>query len=59
MEMLLRSADFSEETAKISSPMKAFMDNATLITREQKAMNTVLTRMDELVTWSRPKSHEV
>ena len=33
--------------------MKAFMDDVTLMTRDKEAMNTVLTRLDELVTWSR------
>ena len=53
MEMLLRSADCSEETAKVRSPKKAFMDDVTLLTKDQQAMKKVLARLDELITWSR------
>ena len=53
MEMLLRSADCSEEKAKVRSPKKAFMDDVTLLTKDQQAMKKVLARLDELITWSR------
>ena len=55
MEMLLRSADCSEEEARIRSPKKAFMDDVTLLTREVGTMQNVLMRLDELITWSRMK----
>ena len=55
MEMLLRATDFSEEGAKVKAPKKAFMDYVTLITTEVDAMNNVLYRLDELITWSRMK----
>ena len=55
MEMLLRSADCSEEKAKVRSPKKAFMDDVTLLTREVDTMQSVLMRLDELITWSRMK----
>ena len=53
MEMLLRSADCSEELVKVRSPKKAFMDDVTLLTQDQKMMEKVLERLDELITWSR------
>ena len=53
MEMILRSADYSEETAKVKSPKKAFMDDVTLLTKDQQTMENVLARLDKLVTWSR------
>ena len=53
MEMILRSADCSEETAKVKSPKKAFMDDVTLLTKDQQTMENVLARLDKLVTWSR------
>ena len=53
MEMLLRSADCSEEKAMVKAPKKAFMDDVTLLTRDTGAMKDVLTRLDALVTWSR------
>ena len=55
MEMLLRSADCQEEKAKVRSPKKAFMDDVTLLTRDVDAMQSVLTRLDKLITWSRMK----
>ena len=55
MEMLLRATDFSEEEAKVKAPKKAFMDDVTLITTEGEVMDKVLSRLDELVTWSRMK----
>ena len=53
MEMLLRSADSTEDEAKVRSPKKAFMDDVTLLTAEVDSMQRVLTRLDELITWSR------
>ena len=53
MEMILRSADCSEEIAKVKSPKKAFMDDVTLLTQDQETMRNVLSRLDELITWSR------
>ena len=55
MEMLLRATDFTAEEAKVKAPKKAFMDDVTLITTEVDAMNNVLYRLDELITWSRMK----
>ena len=55
MEMLLRATDFSVEEAKVKAPKRAFMDDITLITTEVEAMDKVLSRLDELVTWSRMK----
>ena len=55
MKMLLRSADCHEEKAKVRSPKKAFMDDVTLLTRDVDTMQSVLTRLDELITWSRMK----
>ena len=53
MEMLLRSAECSEEEAGVQAPKKAFMDDVTLLTREAEVMTRVLGRLDELVAWSR------
>lgn len=55
MEMILRSTDFSEEEAKVRAPKKAFMDDITLLTRDADTMQCVLSRLDELITWSRMK----
>ena len=49
MEMLLRSADCSEEKAKVKSPKKAFID-VTILTRDQKNMLNVLSGLGELVS---------
>ena len=53
MEMILRSAECSEELVKIRSPKKAFMDDVTLLTENQEMMKKVLKRLDDLITWSR------
>ena len=55
MEMLLRSADCQEEKAQVRSPKKAFMDDVTLLTRDVDTMQSILTRLDELITWFRMK----
>ena len=55
MEMLLRAADCTEEEAKVRAPKKAFMDDVTLLTRGSVEMESILARLDELVTWSRMK----
>ena len=55
MEMPLRSADCQEEKAKVISPKKAFMDDVTLLTRDVDTMQSALTQLDELITWSRMK----
>ena len=55
MEMILRSADCTEDTAKVQAPKKAFMDDVTLLTREQNVMQKVLDKLDELIAWSRMK----
>ena len=55
MEMLLRSADCYDEKAKVRSPKKAFKDDVTLLARDVDTMQSVLTRLDELITWSRMK----
>ena len=53
MEMLLRCADCHEEKAKVRSPKKAFMDDVILLTKDVDVMQSALTRLDELMTWSR------
>ena len=55
MEMLLRATDCSEEVAEVRAPMKAFMDDITLLTKEAEIMQKILSRLDELITWSRMK----
>ncbi|XP_012941474.1 uncharacterized protein LOC106012602 [Aplysia californica] len=55
MEMLLRSAECWEEEAKVRSPKKAFMDDVTLLTRDGDRMQSVLNRLDKLITWARMK----
>ncbi|XP_035826308.1 uncharacterized protein LOC106012167 [Aplysia californica] len=55
MEMLLRSAECCEEEAKVRSPKKAFMDDVTLLTRDGDTMQSVLNRLDKLITWARMK----
>ena len=55
MEMILKSADFTEEMALISSPKKAFMDDVTLLSRSQDHMRRVLARLNELIGWARMK----
>ena len=55
MEMLLRSVDCSEENAKVKAPMKAFMDDITLLTRDAYTMQKVLDRLNDLISWSRMK----
>ena len=53
MELILRAASFSE--TEVRAPKKAFMDDVTLLTRADVAMDRVLCRLDELITWSRMK----
>ena len=55
MKMLLKSADCLEEEAKVNMPKKTFMDDVTLLTRDVVTMQRVLTRLDELITWSKMK----
>lgn len=55
MEMILMSTECTEESAKIRSPKKAFMDDVTILTRGKDRMAKVLTRLDQLITWSRMK----
>ena len=55
MEMLLRSADLSEDKAMVNSPKKAFMDDVTLLCRDQEQMRNVLSRLEELIRWARMK----
>ena len=38
MKMLLRATDCSEEVAEVRAPMKAFMDDITLLTRKAEIM---------------------
>ena len=54
-EMLLRAAGCYEERVKVRSPKKAFMDDVTLPTKDVDLMQSVLTRLDELIIWSRMK----
>ena len=50
MEMILKSADLTEETAKVPAPNKAFMDDVTLLTSEHDEMQKVLNKLDKLIT---------
>ena len=43
----------SGTSSKKRSPKKAFMDDVTLLTQNQKMMEKVLARLDDLITWSR------
>ena len=45
VEMILRSANCSEERAKIRSPKKAFMEDVTLLTQNQHEMRKILARL--------------
>ena len=51
MEMILRSADFTEEIAEVKAPKKAFMDDITLLTKKQEVMKSVLERLDALIAY--------
>ena len=55
MEMILKSADCTEKTAKVQAPKKAFMDDVTLLKREHDEMQKVLNKLDKLITRSRMK----
>ena len=55
MEMILMSANFEEEHAQLQSPMKAFMDDVTLLAKNPEDMDDVLERLNGLVEWSRMK----
>ena len=55
MEMILMSANFEEQHAQLQSPMKAFMDDVTLLARSPDEMDDVLERLNVLVRWSRMK----
>ena len=55
MEMILRAAKFEENDAQVQAPMKAFMDDITLLARDPEKMKQVLERLDTLITWSRMK----
>ena len=51
MEMILMSTEYTEETVKVRSPKKAFMDEVTLLTSDQSSMTNVLNRLAQLITW--------
>ena len=55
MEMLLMSANFEEHHAQLRSPMKAFMDDVTLLAKNCQEMDDVLERLNGLIAWSRMK----
>ena len=49
------STECTEESVQVRAPKKAFMDDVTLLTKDQNSMNNVLNRLDQLITWSRMK----
>ena len=44
MEMVLQDTGFGKDHTKVQSPIKAFMYNVTLLTREKKVMANVMAR---------------
>ena len=53
MEMVIRSTDTSG--AEIQTPLKAFMDDITVLSISERATHRMLGRLDELIAWSRMK----
>ena len=55
MEMILQASGFDKDHTKVRSPIKAFMDDITLLTREKNAMARVMDDLDELISWAKMK----
>ena len=53
MEMILKSTDV--EGLVVKAPLKAFMDDITVLSEVEAATRRVLKRLDDLITWSRMK----
>jgi hypothetical protein len=49
--------DFTEDITKVKSSKKTFIDDVTLLTRDQQMLQSVLVlgTLDELITWSKMK----
>ena len=41
--------------ALVKTPMRAFMDDITVIAKSSNAAREIMARLDELITWSRMK----
>ena len=55
MEMILQATGFGKDHTNVRSPIKAFMDDVTLLTREKNLMNEVVKNLNELIKWARMK----
>ena len=55
MEMVLQATGFGKDHAKVRSPIKAFMDDVTLLTREKKVMANVMDDLNVLISWAKMK----
>ena len=53
MEMILKST--STEDLVIKAPLKAFMDDITVLSKADSATRKVLERLDQLISWARMK----
>ena len=53
MEMLLRSTNC--ESALVRVPLRAFMDDVTIIVSKITGAKGILARLDKLIEWSRMK----
>ena len=53
MEMFLKSTD--TEGIVINIPIRAFMDDLTVLTQNVETMEKVLQRLNQLITWARMK----
>ena len=53
MEMMLKSADI--EVVVMKPTLKAFMDDITVLAKCEEDTKRVLSRLDELITWTRMK----
>ena len=53
MEMLLKSCKCDDSV--ISTPMRSFMDDITVLSKDKEETRNILERLDELITWSRMK----
>ena len=53
MEMVIRSTETNG--AEIKTPLKAFMDDITVVSKSEVATHGMLKRLDQLIDWSRMK----
>ena len=53
MEIILKSTN--ADTAMLRTPLRAFMDDITVLAKSTNAATRILERLDELVTWSKMK----